>query len=41
LLVIFAAPVRTAIGPFGGSLKDVPTPHLGPVAIPADVDLDG
>jgi acetyl-CoA C-acetyltransferase len=29
--VVFAEPVRTAIGTFGGSLKDVPA--LGAVAI--------
>jgi hypothetical protein len=33
--VVFAEPVRTAIGTFGGSLKDVPAPHLGAVAISA------
>jgi acetyl-CoA C-acetyltransferase len=31
--VVFAEPVRTAIGTFGGSLKDVPAPILGSVAI--------
>jgi len=31
--VVFAEPVRTAIGTFGGSLKDVPAPNLGAVAI--------
>jgi acetyl-CoA C-acetyltransferase len=31
--VVFAEPVRTAIGTFGGSLKDVPAPTLGAVAI--------
>jgi acetyl-CoA C-acetyltransferase len=31
--VVFADPVRTAIGTFGGSLKDVPAPNLGAVAI--------
>jgi acetyl-CoA C-acetyltransferase len=31
--VIFAEPVRTAIGTFGGSLKEIPAPHLGAVAI--------
>ncbi len=35
--VIFAEPVRTAIGTFGGSLKDVPAPTLGAVAIGAAV----
>lgn len=31
--VVFAEPVRTAIGTFGGTLKDVPAPRLGAVAI--------
>jgi acetyl-CoA C-acetyltransferase len=31
--VVFAEPVRTAIGTFGGSLKDMPAPSLGAVAI--------
>jgi acetyl-CoA C-acetyltransferase len=35
--VVFAGPVRTAIGTFGGSLKDVPAPNLGAVAISAAV----
>jgi acetyl-CoA C-acetyltransferase len=35
--VVFAEPVRTAIGTFGGSLKDVPAPRLGAVAISAAV----
>src|SRR6267378_7175013 len=35
--VVFAEPVRTAIGTFGGSLKDVPAPTLGAVAIGAAV----
>src|SRR5690348_5195939 len=35
--VVFAAPVRTAIGTFGGSLKDVPAPALGATAIRAAV----
>jgi acetyl-CoA C-acetyltransferase len=35
--VVFAEPVRTAIGTFGGSLKDVPAPDLGAVAIAAAV----
>ena len=35
--VVFAEPVRTAIGTFGGSLKDVPAPTLGSVAIAAAV----
>jgi acetyl-CoA C-acetyltransferase len=35
--VVFAEPVRTAIGTFGGSLKDVPAPRLGATAIGAAV----
>src|SRR5271156_2519141 len=35
--VVFADPVRTAIGTFGGSLKDVTAPALGAVAIGAAV----
>src|ERR1700724_2218970 len=35
--VVFAEPVRTAIGTFGGSLKDAPAPNLGAVAIGAAV----
>ena len=40
-LVVFAEPVRTAIGTFGGSLKDVPAPSLGAVAIGAAVARAG
>jgi len=35
--VVFAEPVRTAIGTFGGSLKEIPAPNLGAVAIGAAV----
>jgi acetyl-CoA C-acetyltransferase len=35
--VVFAEPVRTPIGTFGGALKDVPAPILGSVAIGAAV----
>src|SRR2546429_9711398 len=35
--VVFAEPVRTAIATFAGSLKDVPAPTLGAVAIGAAV----
>jgi acetyl-CoA C-acetyltransferase len=35
--VVFAEPVRTAIGTFGGTLKDIPAPDLGAVAIGAAV----
>jgi acetyl-CoA C-acetyltransferase len=36
--VVFAEPVRTAIGTFGGSLKEVPAPALGAAAIAAAVE---
>src|SRR5580693_5289652 len=39
--VVFAEPVRTAIGTFGGSLKDVPAPDLGAAAIGAAVARAG
>jgi acetyl-CoA C-acetyltransferase len=39
--VVFAEPVRTAIGTFGGTLKDVPVPSLGAVAIKAAVTRAG
>ena len=39
--VVFAAPVRTAIGAFGGALKDMPAPDLGAVAIRAAVERAG
>jgi acetyl-CoA C-acetyltransferase len=39
--VIFATPVRTAIGTFGGSLKDVPAPDLGAVAIKGAIERAG
>jgi acetyl-CoA C-acetyltransferase len=39
--VIFAEPVRTAIGTFGGTLKEVPAPNLGAVAIGAAVARAG
>jgi acetyl-CoA C-acetyltransferase len=35
--IVFAEPVRTAIGTFGGSLKDVPATALGSAAIAAAV----
>jgi acetyl-CoA acetyltransferase len=35
--VVFAEPVRTAIGTFRSSLKDIPAPNLGAVAIDAAV----
>jgi acetyl-CoA C-acetyltransferase len=39
--VVFAEPVWTAIGTFGGSLKEVPAPKLGAVAIGAAVTRAG
>jgi acetyl-CoA C-acetyltransferase len=39
--VVFAEPVRTAIGTFGGSLKEVSAPALGAVAIRAAVKRAG
>jgi acetyl-CoA C-acetyltransferase len=39
--VIFAEPVRTAIGTFGGALKDVPATDLGAAAIGAAVARAG
>jgi acetyl-CoA C-acetyltransferase len=39
--VVIAAPVRTAIGTFGGSLKDVPAPDLGAAAIGAAIKRAG
>jgi acetyl-CoA C-acetyltransferase len=35
--VVFAEPVRTAIGTFGGTLKEIPAPNLGAVAVGAAV----
>jgi acetyl-CoA C-acetyltransferase len=35
--VVLAAPVRTAIGTFGGSLKDIPATELGAAAIGASL----
>lgn len=39
--VVFAEPVRTAIGTFGGALKDIPAPNLGATAIGAAVARAG
>jgi len=39
--VVFAEPVRTAIGTLGGSLKEVPATDLGAVAIRAAVARAG
>src|ERR1700738_2975338 len=39
--VIFIAPVRTPIGTFGGSRKEIPAPDLGALAIKAAVARAG
>src|SRR5258706_5385328 len=39
--VVLAAPVRTALGTFGGSLKEVPASDLGAAAIGASVARAG
>ena len=39
--VVFAEPMRTAIGAFGGTLKDVPVPNSWRVAIRAAVERAG
>src|SRR5580692_2615000 len=39
--VVFIAPVRTPIGTFGGSLKEMPAPDLGAIAIKAAVARAG
>ena len=39
--IVIAEPVRTAIGTFDGSLKDIPAPDLGAVAIGAAVKRAG
>jgi len=39
--VIFASPTRTPIGTFGGSLKDLPAPELGALAIRASLQRAG
>src|SRR5262245_47890433 len=39
--VVIAAPVRTAIGTFGGSLKDVPAVDLGAAALKASIARAG
>ncbi len=39
--VVITEPVRTAIGAFGGALKDVPAPDLGAVAVRAAVERAG
>jgi len=39
--VVLISPVRTAIGGFGGSLKEIPAPELGAIAIKAAVARAG
>jgi acetyl-CoA C-acetyltransferase len=39
--VVIAAPRRTAIGTFGGSLKDIPAPELAAAAISASLQAAG
>ena len=39
--VVVVAPVRTAIGTFGGCLKEIPAPDLGAVVIKAAVARAG
>ena len=39
--IVLASPVRTAIGTFGGALKDVPATDLGAAAIKATVERAG
>src|SRR5580700_9909624 len=39
--VVIVAPVRTAIGTFGGSLQEIPAPDLGAIAIKAAVARAG
>jgi acetyl-CoA C-acetyltransferase len=39
--VVFSAPTRTAIGTFGGSLKEIPAPDLGAIAIKAALTRAG
>ena len=39
--VVIAEPVRTAIGTFGGTLKDIPVVELGATAISAALQRSG
>ena len=36
--VVICAPVRTAIGTYGGTLKDTPAPELGAVVVRAAIE---
>src|SRR5271155_1217229 len=40
-LIVIAEPVRTAIGTFGGTLKDIPAVELGATAINAALQRSG
>jgi acetyl-CoA C-acetyltransferase len=39
--VVLCAPVRTAIGTYGGTLKGMPAPQLGAAAIRASIETRG
>ncbi len=39
--VVLCAAVRTAIGTYGGALKDIPAPELGATAIRASLERAG
>ena len=39
--VVLCAPVRTAIGTYGGTLKDTPAPGLGAIAIAESLRRSG
>src|SRR5258708_1369240 len=39
--IVLSSPVRTAIGTFNGTLKDMPAPDLGSTAIAAAVERAG
>src|SRR5258705_3388512 len=39
--VIFATPARTAIGTYGGSIKEIAAPNLGAAAIKAAIERAG
>jgi acetyl-CoA C-acetyltransferase len=39
--IVIAEPVRTAIGTFGGTLKDIPAVELGATAINAALQRSG
>jgi acetyl-CoA C-acetyltransferase len=39
--VVLCAPVRTPIGTYNGSLRDIPAPRLGAIAIRASLKTAG